>query len=193
MRDRVLLGAAGEVGGTARRRRPRRRLSSRRPAAAWPRRASSSPSSRRARRTSPFRTRASTWLCPSTARATGRSVSLDPRGCAAASARRPAGVHAWDAACVPLLPRGRRRDEGAPASVLRHAPLRVDARQRRRVPADVRRLDRRLASMPASRSSASSSSRHPTPRRGTTTTRDHDPEWSRSWPSEEIWIARKTG
>jgi SAM-dependent methyltransferase len=22
---------------------------------------------------------------------------------------------------------------------------------------------------------------------------DHDPEWSRSWPGEEIWIARKTG
>jgi hypothetical protein len=22
---------------------------------------------------------------------------------------------------------------------------------------------------------------------------DHDPEWARNWPMEEIWVARKTG
>ena len=99
-----------------------------------------------------------------------RSVPVDPRGCTVASRGRQARLRALDAVCRCALPGRRRSLTGAAAAVLRDARAAVDAGGRDRVPAHLRRLDRRLAQRPASRSSGSSSSRRPKARAGTSTT-----------------------
>ena len=94
---------------------------------------------------------------------------------------------------VPLLRSRirRRRREELQRPLVRHAPLRVDAGRRGRVPARPRRLVRRAARRRVRDRAAGRAVRA---RRAPSAHEYYDfvtAEWARNWPVEEIWAARK--